>query len=48
MTEPIIEEAGIFEIGSSQVKVGVFGFTVAWKKLPDFQNFIETPIIQYS
>ena len=36
-------ELAFFRIGLSQVKVGLFGFIAAWKKLPDLQNLIETP-----
>ena len=37
------EELAFLRIGSPQAKVGVFGFAVAWKKLPDLLNLIEIP-----
>ena len=39
------EELAFLKIGSPKVKVGIFEFTVAWKKLPDLQNFIETTYV---
>ena len=41
------EELAFLRIGLPKVKVGVFGFTVAWKKLPDLQNVVETPTSVY-
>ena len=41
------EEFEFLRIGSPQAKVGIFGFAVSWKKLPDHQNFIETPKYVY-
>ena len=37
------EDLAFLRIGSSQVKVGAFGFALAWKKSPDLENLIETP-----
>ena len=41
------EELAFLRTDASQVKVGVFGFTVAWKKSPDLENLIETPKYMY-
>ena len=41
------EELAFLCRGSLLIKVRVFGFTVAWKKLPNFQNLIETPKYVY-
>ena len=41
------EELAFLRIASPQVKVGVFGFGVAWKKLPFLQSLIETPEYVY-
>ena len=41
------EELAFLKIGSPKVKVGIFEFTVAWKKLSDLQNVIETPTYVY-
>ena len=42
-----MQELAFLMIGSPQVKVGVLGFAVAWKKSPDLQNFIETTMYVY-
>ena len=41
------EELAYLMIVSPQVKVGGFGYAVAWKKAPDLQNFIEGPKYAY-
>ena len=42
------EDLVFLRIGSPQIKVGVYRYTVAWKKLPELQKFIETPKYVYA